>query len=84
MLRGRFDKEFKKEAAEFTSSLQVDMNFAQEDVEGSIAHARMLAKQGIITKKEGDEIIAALEQAKGFLKKNELPSTPRLRTSIRT
>lgn len=76
MLRGRFDKELKKEAADFTSSLAVDMNFAQEDVEGSIAHARMLAKQGLLTKKEAEEIIVALEEAKELLKKNELPLDP--------
>ncbi len=76
MLRGRFDKELKKEAADFTSSLAVDMNFAQEDVEGSIAHARMLAKQGLLTKKEAEEITAALEEAKELLKKNGLPLDP--------
>jgi len=73
MLRGRFEKELKKEAADFTSSLTVDMNIAQEDVEGSIAHARMLAKQGLLTRKELESILAALENAKETLKQGEFP-----------
>lgn len=71
MLRGRFGKDLKKEASDFTSSIAVDMNFAEEDILGSIAHAKMLAKQNLITKKESEEIIAALEEAKALIDKGE-------------
>ena len=36
MFRGRFEKDMNKKAAEFTSSLAVDMNFADEDIEAFI------------------------------------------------
>ena len=46
----------------YTSSLAVDRRIAFEDVRGSIAHARMLARQEIIPSDVADEIVAGLEQ----------------------
>lgn len=73
MFRGRFEKDMNKKAAEFTSSLAVDMNFAEEDIDGSIAHVKMLAKQGIISGKEKDEIVDALLEARVLLAEGKLP-----------
>ncbi|MCE5296208.1 MAG: argininosuccinate lyase [Euryarchaeota archaeon] len=53
---GRFDKAPTDETIEFTSSLSVDIRLAWYDVMGSMAHARMLVKQGIISAEDGDRI----------------------------
>ncbi len=47
---------------EFTSSLDVDMRIAAEDVRGSIAHARMLGHQGIIPAADAEQILIGLLQ----------------------
>lgn len=46
---------------EFWGSIRFDQRLADVDIQGSIAHARMLGKTGIITKHEADQIIAGLE-----------------------
>ena len=46
--------------AEFGNSLPVDKRMWAEDIRGSIAHARMLAKQGVITEADADAIEAGL------------------------
>lgn len=58
---GRFQKDTDKLAGDFHSSLSFDRRLYRYDIQGSIAHARMLAAQGIIEKKEATEIIAGLE-----------------------
>ncbi|MGI6031539.1 MAG: argininosuccinate lyase [Eubacteriales bacterium] len=57
----RFSKEVDKEVNDFNSSIRFDSRMYQEDITGSIAHATMLAKQGILTPQERDEIIAGLQ-----------------------
>ena len=57
---GRFQKELDREADDFNSSLHFDSRMFRQDIEGSIAHAAMLAKQGILTETEGAQIIEAL------------------------
>ena len=44
----------------FTESISFDRRLWKHDIEGSIAHARMLGRQGIITKKESEKIIKGL------------------------
>ena len=46
----------------FTASVDFDQRMAQQDIQGSIAHATMLAHCGILTKKERDAIISGLNQ----------------------
>ncbi len=46
----------------FTASVDFDQRMAQEDIEGSLAHAKMLHKIGILTQQELDDIIAGLKQ----------------------
>ncbi|EGV52868.1 argininosuccinate lyase [Candidatus Endoriftia persephone] len=46
----------------FTASVEFDQRLYRHDIEGSIAHARMLARQGIITSAERDAIVQGLEQ----------------------
>lgn len=50
-----------KIADDFNSSISFDSRMFSEDIAGSIAHAEMLAKQGIITRLEADEIIFGLK-----------------------
>jgi len=59
---GRFDKAPTSEMMEFTSSLSVDIRLAWYDAMGSLAHAKMLAKQGIISEEDGEKIIDGLRQ----------------------
>ena len=48
-------------ADSFNSSISFDQKLYKQDIEGSMAHAAMLAKQGIITCDEADAIISALK-----------------------
>jgi argininosuccinate lyase len=57
---GRFEKTPAKFLAEFGNSLPVDKRMWAEDIRGSIAHARMLAKQGVISNDDADAIEAGL------------------------
>jgi len=59
-IRGRFHKEADKSAAEYTASIPFDWRLYHHDIAGSIAHARMLAKQGIITPEEAKTITDGL------------------------
>ena len=60
MWAGRFQKELDREADDFNSSIHFDQRMFRQDIRGSVAHAAMLAKQGILTEQEGEEIIEAL------------------------
>jgi len=55
-IRGRFQKDADKLAAEYTASISFDWRLYPYDITGSIAHARMLAKQGIISDQEAEVI----------------------------
>ena len=60
MWAGRFSKALDKEADDFNSSLHFDCKMYRQDIGGSMAHAEMLAKQGIITENDCSEIIDGL------------------------
>lgn len=60
MWAGRFTKALDKTADDFNSSIHFDSRMYKQDIEGSIVHAMMLARQGIITENEKDEIIGGL------------------------
>jgi argininosuccinate lyase len=59
---GRFEAATEKAVEDFTTSLSFDRRLARQDIAGSIAHARMLARQGIITPAEGEQIMAGLAE----------------------
>lgn len=61
---GRFTKSGAQLLDEFNASLPFDKKLYEEDIKGSIAHATMLAKQGILTQNEVDQITAGLVQIK--------------------
>jgi argininosuccinate lyase len=57
---GRFKAKTSKITEHFTESISFDHRLWKYDIEGSIAHAKMLGKQGIITKKDSEKIIKGL------------------------
>ncbi len=57
---GRFKDNFNDNALKFSSSLDVDINLIHEDIEGSKAHAEMLAQIKIILPEEAEKIINGL------------------------
>ncbi len=60
MWGGRFSEATDAFVAEFTASVQFDQRFYKQDIAGSIAHATMLAKVGVLTTEERDDIIQGL------------------------
>ena len=59
---GRFTKPTDQLVYDFNASISFDQTFYTQDIQGSIAHVKMLAKQGILTSAEGTEIETALNQ----------------------
>ena len=58
---GRFQKETDTLVNDFNSSITFDARMYKEDIAGSIAHAAMLGKQGIIEEHEAEKIIEGLK-----------------------
>ena len=59
---GRFREKTSKTAESFTESISFDYRLWKYDIEGSIAHAKMLGKQGIIPPEDSGKIIKGLEE----------------------
>ena len=57
---GRFTKETDKLVYNFNASISFDQKFYKQDIKGSMAHVKMLAKQGILTEDERDQILEGL------------------------
>ncbi len=70
---GRFQQATDARVEEFTESISFDSRLADADITGSQAHARMLAKVGILTLAEADQIVTALEEIRGVIARGELP-----------
>ena len=60
MWEGRTSAETSKLADDFNSSIAVDSRMYKEDITGSMAHAAMLGRQGIIAEEEAEQIIEGL------------------------
>ena len=58
---GRFTKETDQLVYNFNASIGFDQKFYRQDIQGSMAHVRMLAKQGILTEEEKDQILEGLQ-----------------------
>ena len=59
---GRFTKQTDKLVYNFNASISFDQKFYKQDIEGSIAHVRMLGKQEILTGEEMQAIVACLKE----------------------
>lgn len=69
---GRFRKEADALANRFNASIEFDRRLYTQDIEGGMAHCRMLAKQGIINDEEASQILEALAKTKRELARGEL------------
>ncbi len=58
---GRFTKETDQLVYRFNASIDFDRRFYRQDIKGSMAHVKMLAKQQILTEEERDQILKGLE-----------------------
>ena len=70
-LRERFKKGMAPSFEKINSSIETDSFLYNEDIEGSIAHAEMLAKQKIISPSESTKIIRGLKKIKSEIKSNK-------------
>ena len=71
MWGGRFSEATDAFVAEFTASVQFDQRFYKQDIAGSIAHATMLAKVGVLTEQERDDIINGLNTIQAEIEAHE-------------
>lgn len=58
---GRFTKETDQMVYDFNASIRFDQRLYKQDIEGSKAHVKMLAKQKILTEAEADKILGGLD-----------------------
>ncbi len=73
---GRFAKATDPTVEAFTESISFDWRLYRQDVAASIAHARMLGRQGIITAEEAGTIIAGLREIEGEIEDSEFAFDP--------
>ncbi|HYW04155.1 MAG TPA: argininosuccinate lyase [Gammaproteobacteria bacterium] len=69
---GRFSGPTDAFVEQFTASVGFDQRLYRQDIQGSIAHARMLAKVGMLTARERDRIVQGLETVRGEIERGEL------------
>lgn len=70
---GRFKEETDALVNRFNASIGFDRRLYAQDILGSIAHARMLARQGIIREEEAARMIEALGEIKRGIERGEIP-----------
>lgn len=73
---GRFKKEINEQVNAFNSSISFDARMYEQDIKGSMAHAEMLAKQGIIEQTACDEIQTGLQAILNEIKEGSLLFDP--------
>jgi argininosuccinate lyase len=71
MWSGRFSASASNLLDQFNASIMYDRKLYREDIEGSIAHAKMLTKQGILTEDELTQITDGLTQVKKEIESGE-------------
>ncbi|TET16745.1 MAG: argininosuccinate lyase [Dehalococcoidia bacterium] len=77
-IRGRFHKAADKLVTDYTASIPFDWRLYRHDIAGSIAHAKMLAKQGIISEKEAEIIISGLASIREEIEQGKFQFKPEL------
>ena len=73
MWGGRFTKAEEKNALDFNASISYDCRMYREDIAGSIAHAKMLAAHGIISKEDQEKITKGLISIKKEIDEGTFP-----------
>jgi len=75
---GRFSERTDTLVEGFTASIDYDRRLYAWDIDGSIAHCRMLAKTGVIMAEEADELVRGLEQVRREIEAGEFTFDDRL------
>jgi argininosuccinate lyase len=75
---GRFQGGTEQEVEAFTTSLDCDRRLYRQDIAGSRAHARMLARQGIIKPEEAEAIVRGLDEIQREMEAGEFDFDPAL------
>jgi argininosuccinate lyase len=75
---GRFSQDTDTQVEAFTQSVSFDARLYREDIEGSIAHARMLERVGLLSGQEAGSIISGLEQIRRDIESGEFRFDPAL------
>ncbi len=75
---GRFQKGTNRLVEAYSASIEFDNRLYRQDIRGSIAHARMLARQGIIAEEEAQAIIEGLEGIRDDVETGRLQFKPEL------
>jgi len=78
LIRGRFHKAADKSVTEYTASIPFDRRLYRYDIAGSIAHAKMLAKQRIISGREAEVIIEGLVSIREEIEQGKFQFKPEL------
>ncbi|MDG1818675.1 MAG: argininosuccinate lyase [Porticoccaceae bacterium] len=68
---GRFNEAVDEFVARFTASVNFDQRFYRQDIQGSIAHAKMLCSAEVLTAEERDQIINGLEEIEAQIESGE-------------
>ena len=68
---GRFSEPVDAFVARFTASVEFDQRMAKQDIQGSIAHGKMLAAVGVLTEEERDQIIQGLTEIEAEIANGE-------------
>lgn len=72
---GRFQEPTERLVEEFTASISYDARLAPYDIQGSKVHTKMLVKQKIISKKEGQRILTGLQEIQEQIEEGTFPFT---------
>ncbi|MFO7838678.1 MAG: argininosuccinate lyase [Desulfosalsimonadaceae bacterium] len=75
---GRFSEPTDKAVERFTSSIDIDKRLYQHDINGSIAHCRMLGRCGILSEAETASIVEGLEKVRAEIEQGSFAFTDRL------
>jgi argininosuccinate lyase len=75
---GRFSETTDEMVEAFTSSIAIDRRLYRQDIQGSIAHCRMLAHRGIISEEEALQLTAGLEQIREEIRQDRFVFEDRL------
>jgi len=77
-LRSRFQKNVDKAAEKYVGSISFDWRLYKHDIAGSIAHARMLAKQGLISEKDAEFLVSGLTSIRDEIEQGKFEFKPEL------
>jgi argininosuccinate lyase len=78
LLRSRFQKSVDKAAEKYVASISFDWRLYKHDIAGSIAHAQMLAKQGLISDKDAELIVSGLTSIRDEIEQGKFEFKPEL------